>query len=166
MGVQATFTKGNSVLSGDKTIAEKLSSIDGNDVEKTSAQVIGGSTKEVDTIVVNTVKAVKGRMLAIDRAASIITGRIRVKFVSAIRSHSSNSQFEYEIASFKYLDEILFDDLTDIIRSIIQFGSRSGISHGQVMKMIVDTAKLIEYFIPEEDYNDIRNILGVVYNEF
>lgn len=161
--VKATFTKGQSVLSGDKNKNNHDS--EGATV-RTPAQVIGGSTKDVDAIVVNTIRSLKGRGISIDRAASIITGRIRVKFVNAIRNHDQNSQFEFEIASFRYLDEILFNDLVEIIKSIMQFGSRSGLSMSQVMKMIIDTASLIEYYIPKEDCNDIRDILGVVYNEF
>ena len=96
----------------------------------------------------------------------MIVGRIRVRFVNAIRNNKENSQFGYEISSFQYLDEVLFNDMTYIINSVMQFGSRGTIPLSYIMRMITDTANLIEYYIPEDDYTNIRNILGAVYNEF
>lgn len=121
---------------------------------------------DVDPIVISIIKSVKGRQIPITSAASMIVGRIRVRFVNAIRNNKENSQFGYEISSFQYLDEVLFNDMTYIINSVMQFGSRGTIPLSYIMRMITDTANLIEYYIPEDDYTNIRNILGAVYNEF
>ena len=121
---------------------------------------------DVDPIVISIIKSVKGRQIPITSAASMIVGRIRVRFVNAIRNNKENSQFGYEIGSFQYLDEVLFNDMTYIINSVMQFGSRGTIPLSYIMRMITDTANLIEYYIPEDDYTNIRNILGAVYNEF
>lgn len=121
---------------------------------------------DVDPIVVGIIKSVKARQIPITSAASMIVGRIRVRFVNAIRNNKENSQFGYEITSFQYLDEVLFNDMTYIINSVMQFGSRGTIPLSYIMRMITDTANLIEYYIPEDDYTSIRNILGAVYNEF
>lgn len=162
---KAALTKGNRVLGGEGYEPDKKDASNNKYGEKVAAITAQGA-KDVDMIVVNTIKAAKARILAPSIAASIVTGRIRVKFVDAVRKNTDNSQFGYEIQSFKYLDDILFNDLQYIVQSIINFGSRSSLTLNQIMKMIVDTSNVIEYYIPEEDYNDIKNILGVLYNEF
>ena len=123
-------------------------------------------TKDVDMIVVNAINTLKAGRMSYKTAASIITGRIRVRFVNAIRRNKENSEFGYEITSFRYLDEILFNDLTYVLTTIFQWGSSGTLTLSQIMRMITDTSNVIEYYIPEEDLNDIRNILGVVYREF
>lgn len=166
--VKASLSKGNKVLGGEGYVDESkpvTTFKDSKDTEKMAVVTTQG-VKDVDMIVVNTIKSAKARILSPTIAASIITGRIRVKFVDAVRKNKENSPFGYEIQSFKYLDEILFNDLQYILQSIITFGSRSTLTLNQIVKMIVDTSNVIEYYIPEEDYNDIRNILGVLFNEF
>lgn len=166
--IKASLSKGNKVLGGEgyeepKKEANNYKNV--KDSEKTTVATVQGM-KDVDMIVVNTIRSAKARILSPSISASIITGRIRVKFVDAVRKNTDNSQFGYEIQSFKYLDDILFNDLQYVIQSIINFGSRSTLTLNQIMKMIVDTSNVIEYYIPEEDYNDIKNILGVLFNEF
>ena len=164
---KAALTRGNQVLSGNN----KDVSIDTKDSSKEESNIYvktqtKDGIKDVDMIVVNTINALKAGRMGIKNAASIITGRIRVRFVNAIRRNKENSEFGYEITSFKYLDEILFNDLTYVLSSIFQWGSSGTLTLPQIMRMITDTSNVIEYYIPEEDLNDIRNILGVVYREF
>lgn len=166
--IKASLSKGSKVLGGEGYEEPKKPAFGNKDTKNTEkmAVVTTQGVKDVDMIVVNTIKSAKARILAPSVAASIITGRIRVKFVNAVRTNTDNAQFGYEIQSFKYLDDILFNDLQYIVQSIINFGSRSTLTLSQIMKMIVDTSNVIEYYIPEEDYNDIKNILGVLFNEF
>lgn len=166
MPIKASLSRGGKVLGGaGYEPSNPTTNNTTGDTEKIAVVTTQG-VKDVDMIVVNIVKSAKARIVSAPTAASIITGRIRVRFVDAVRRNKENSQFGYEIQSFKYLDEILFDDLRYVIQSIISFGSKSTLTLNQIMKMITDTSNVIEYYIPEEDYNDIRNILGVLFNEF
>lgn len=109
--------------------------------------------------------AVTGR-LHLDAAASIIVGRIRVKFFNGIHGCSENGNQEFDISSLRYMDEILFNDLEYLIRSIIRFGGKGAcIKLSQCMRIIRDTAGLVSYKLDNEAYTDIENILRVIYNE-
>lgn len=168
MGQKAALTRGGKVLSGNGKVVSTDDKSTSNKEESTGyikAQTKEG-TKDVDMIVVNTINTLKAGRMSYKTAASIITGRIRVRFVNAIRRNKENSEFGYEITSFRYLDEILFNDLTYVLTTIFQWGSSGTLTLSQIMRMITDTSNVIEYYIPEEDLNDIRNILGVVYREF
>ena len=163
--IKATLTKGGKPISG--TGIEKVAQPENAEPSSEYVKVnTKQGTKDVDMIVVNTIRMLKAGRLNYKVAASIIVGRIRVRFVNAIRRNKENSRFEYEISSFKYLDEILFDDLMYIITTVFQYSSQGTLSIPQVMRMITDTSNVIEYYIPEDDLNDIRNILGAVYSEF
>lgn len=166
--VKATIRRGDEVLSGEGAVMKPSAQrrvIDNNERE-TAPKKENQGPRELDMIVQRTINMLKTKHITLPVAANIIVGRIRVRFVNAIRRNKENSSFGYEITSFKYLDEILFNDLSYIICSTVQFGSAGSLSLNQVMKMIVDTSNVIEYYIPEDDYEDIKNILGAVYNEF
>lgn len=171
MASKAALVRGGQVLSGNSAIEnKKKEELKGWESEEPSKEYVTVSTKsgnkEVDMIVVNSIQMFKARRINPSVAASIITGRIRVRFVNAIRGNAENATFGYEVASFRYLDEILFNDLTYVLTTIFQYGSRGTLTLPQIMRMITDTSNIIEYYIPEDDLNDIRNILGVIYSEF
>lgn len=166
---KAALTRGGQVISGNSKVSVTSTKSSDTKQDDTNAYVKAQTkdgVKDVDMIVVNAINTMKAGRLNFKTAASIITGRIRVRFVNAIRRNKENSQFGYEITSFKYLDEILFNDLTYVLTTIFQWGSAGTLTLSQIMRMITDTSNVIEYYIPEEDLNDIRNILGVVYREF
>ena len=162
---KASLTKGGKTLSGIDMETQAQPNKDEPSSEYVKISTKQG-TKDVDMIVVNTIRLLKAGRLNFKVAASIIVGRIRVRFVSAIRRNKENCKFEYEISSFRYLDEILFDDLAYILTTVFQYGSQGTLSVSQIMRVITDTSNVIEYYIPEDDLNDIRNILGAVYSEF
>ena len=120
----------------------------------------------VDYIAINAYNSAVTNRLSIDAAASIIVGRIRVKFVDGIRKHPENDPQEFDIKDLRYMDDILFDDLEYLIKSVIRFGSNgSCIKINQCMRMIRDAANLIYYKISSTTYSEIESILKVVYNE-
>lgn len=120
----------------------------------------------IDYIVVNAYNSAARALIPVDKAASIITGRLRVKFVEGIKSFSENDVSEIDISSIKYLDEVLFNDLEYIICSVMRFTAKgSCITLSQCMKMIRDTAKMVDYKIDQESYNEMEKIMKVVYNE-
>lgn len=120
----------------------------------------------IDYIVVNAYNSAARMQIPTTRAASIITGRIRVKFTEGIKSLSDNAVNGFDISSLKYLDEVLFDNLQYIITAVMQYGPKgSTITLSQCMKMIRDTANLIDYRLSQNSYDEIEKILKVVYNE-
>ena len=133
--VKATIRRGDEVLSGEGAVIKPSAQrrvIDNNERETTKKESQG--PRELDMIVHRTINMLKTKHITLPVAANIIVGRIRVRFVNAIRRNKENSSFGYEITSFKYLDEILFNDLSYIICSTVQFGSAGSLSLNQVMK--------------------------------
>ena len=120
----------------------------------------------VDYIVINAYnEAAKGR-IPIQTAASIIVGRIRVCFIEGIALFEGNGDPTFNVDAVRYVDEVLFNDLIYILTSVLRYGGKSAcLKRSQVLKMIRDTAKLIEYTIGEDYYNRIDSMLRVVYNE-
>ena len=99
MGQKAALTRGGKVLSGNGKVVSTEDKSTSNKEETTGyvkAQTKEG-TKDVDMIVVNTINTLKAGRMSYKTAASIITGRIRVRFVNAIRRNKENSEFGYEI---------------------------------------------------------------------
>ena len=170
MNVKAELVKGGQVLgSSFRKVSEVNSDTtkleeEANEHDYKDNKRYNSNPDEVDPIVADLIKSIQSRQISIDNGASMIVGRIRVKFVEAIKS-SSNSD-EFSVGDFRYLDDVLFNDLRYVIASVIKFGSRGTMPFGHCLKMIVDTAKMINYFIPDRDYTRIKKILGAVYNEF
>ena len=145
-----------------------------NDKHSSPAVVIASSLKErgndkqqpVDYIVINAYnEAAKGR-IPLQTAASIIIGRIRVCFIEGIALFEGNGDPTFNVDAVRYVDEVLFNDLIYILASVLRYGGKSAcLKRSQVLKMIRDTAKLIEYNISEDYYNRIDSMLKVVYNE-
>lgn len=145
-----------------------------NDKHSSPAVVIASSLKErgndkqqpVDYIVINAYnEAAKGR-IPLQTAASIIVGRIRVCFIEGIALFEGNGDPTFNVDAVRYVDEVLFNDLIYILASVLRYGGKSAcLKRSQVLKMIRDTAKLIEYNINEDYYNRIDSMLKVVYNE-
>lgn len=160
----ASLVKGGQRLSG--TDVKKSTILSNKNNQDSTSPKAQSSSGEIDMIVLKTIEMYKARYISVDTFASMIVGRIRVRFVNAIRRNKENSEFGYEITSFKYLDEILFNDLVYVISTVAKYGKRGTLTISQVMRMITDTANVIEYYIPETDLNEIKNILGAVYDEF
>lgn len=124
------------------------------------------SAVTLDYIVVNAYNGALTQRITIDTAASIIVGRIRVKFIEGIKKCHENGTVDMDIESLKYIDEVLFEDLEYIIKSVFHFGTKNAcIKLSQCMKMIRDAAALVQYQIDRNSYNEIESILKVVYNE-
>lgn len=121
--------------------------------------------KSADEALTNIISLVRRNGLPINTAANMIVGRIRSILILGIRAHSDQTM-GFEIESFKYLDSILFDDLAILVESIIKYGSKNNIPMGNVIKMITDSASLIDYFIPDEDFTKIKNAVMEIYNAF
>ena len=119
-----------------------------------------------DGIIDDILYVTKNRQIDPERAASIITGRIRFLFVRGVRNNKENSDLRFEIDSFRYLDGILFKDLSSIFDSIIRYGSRNNVKLSRVMELITDTAHMIEYVISDEDYKIIKSVLKTVYSAY
>lgn len=118
-----------------------------------------------DSIVPNLIHLVRSGGIPIDRAASMIAGRIRFLFVSGIRKEEDQT-LEFDAESFRYLDQLIFDPLSYLIESTIRFGSRNSIPLNNITKMIIDSAKIVDYRVPQPDLDKIRGILVEVYRAF
>lgn len=155
------------IVKGSVNLSEKAKGISiQSQIQQNTEMDQNNDTVSVDYIAVNAYNSAVTNRLSIDAAASIIVGRIRVKFVEGIRRHPENEPQEFDIASLRYMDDILFNDLEYLIKSVIRFGSNGAcIKINQCMRMIRDAANLIYYKINNTTYNEIEAILKVVYNE-
>lgn len=161
----ARIIKGNVDLN-TFTPVEISNKLNNDEVERINNQNGSKQKAQVDFIVLNTYNATMLNKIPADKAASIIVGRIRVKFVEGIKTNPENEPVEFDIQSLKYLDDVLFEDLEYLIRSVLYFGTNGVcIKVSQCMKMIRDTANLIYYKLGQTAYNEIEGILKVVYNE-
>lgn len=151
---------------GGKNLSNNSGTVKQQDKPASKSATTTGATSEL--VVSDVIAMARNRQIPIDRAASIITGRIRHTFVDAIRNNKENtSEFGFELDSFKYLDHIMFDDIISILESVMKFGSAYiPIKYNDIIKMITNTARMIEYYIPEKDYEIIRAALIEVYAAF
>ena len=164
--MRASITKGDRNLTDEAKGLKTPTVYDDNTSSSNTTSKSSSNNASIDFIVVNAYNSAARQQIPVTRAASIITGRIRVKFTEGIKSLSENAVNGFDISSLKYLDEVLFDNMQYIVASVMHYGSKgSAITLSQCMKMIRDTANLIDYKLNQNSYEEIEKILKVVYNE-
>ena len=158
---------GASITKNGRNITEEAKGLTPIVESEPSVKVVTSQqVSSMDYIVINAYNSAAKFQIPIERAASIITGRIRVRFVEGIRNFVENDVHGFEVSNLQYLDEVLFNNLEYIVFSVMKFGSKgSCITMAQCLKMIRDTAKMIDYKIDQNSYDEIEKILKVVYNE-
>lgn len=114
--------------------------------------------KESVQIIDECQKCIKIGTLTPKTAAYIIVGKIRQIYYSTCVKHGDH----FDIQTFAYMDQILFDNLNSLIESIIKYGA-TGISKNLMKQTVKNVVESVEY---EANIDKMNEVIDIVYLYF
>lgn len=109
-------------------------------------------------IILECQKCIKNGTLTPKTAAYIIVGKIRQIYYSTCVKHGDH----FDIQTFAYMDQILFDNLNSLIESIIKYGA-TGISKNLMKQTVKNVVESVEY---EANIEKMNEVIDIVYFYF